>query len=223
MIEHLPNSVIPKIHFITEYPRSIEMYGLPILNSCIRFEAKHLYFKQLAVRTFNFKNPLLTLMKRHQLRYCLLNNSNSFSTSLSITARSSKSTERSRLSIPVQRLLISCKNDIDLIYEYKSIYYHQINVRIGAIIVHDLVHAEDVPVFCQIHHLLNIRERFIVIAELLNTVSFNEKLWAYEVEFTGSLVVVNIENSFNIHPHCFDMYDVEQSHYINVLTRLTKQ
>ncbi|CAF4009238.1 unnamed protein product, partial [Rotaria sp. Silwood1] len=69
MIEHLPDHVTPKVHFLIEYPRSIETHGLPILNSCIRFEAKHLYFKQIAIRTFNFKNSLLTLYKRHHLRY----------------------------------------------------------------------------------------------------------------------------------------------------------
>ena len=76
MIERLPGRVTPKVHFITEYPRSIEKHGLPSLNSCIRFEAKHLYFKQLANRTFNYKNPLLTMSKRHQLRNCLLCHSN---------------------------------------------------------------------------------------------------------------------------------------------------
>ncbi|CAF4055395.1 unnamed protein product [Rotaria magnacalcarata] len=33
MIEHLPDRVTPKVHFLTEYTRSIEMHGLPILNS----------------------------------------------------------------------------------------------------------------------------------------------------------------------------------------------
>lgn len=93
MIERLPNYVTPKVHFVTEYPRSIENHGLPILNSCIHFEAKHLYFKQLATRAFNFKNSLLTLSKRHQLRCCLLNKSDSFSYSSSITVGSSKSIE----------------------------------------------------------------------------------------------------------------------------------
>ncbi|CAF4200746.1 unnamed protein product [Rotaria sp. Silwood2] len=39
MIELLPDYATPKVHFITESPRSIEMDGLPILNSCIRFES----------------------------------------------------------------------------------------------------------------------------------------------------------------------------------------
>ncbi|CAF1556367.1 unnamed protein product [Rotaria magnacalcarata] len=223
MIEHLPARVTPKVHFLTEYTRSIEMHGLPILNSCMRFEAKHLYFKQIAIRTFNFKNPLLTLTKRHQLRYCMLNNSNSFCYSSSITVRSSKSIKWSKLSIPVRRLLINFINETDLIYECTSIYYHHMNVRTGSIVVHHLAHAEEIPIFCQIHHLLNIQEKTTTIAEMLNTISFDENLWSYEVEFSGTLVTIDIEHCFDIHPHCLDLYDVEHVHYINLLTRLTKQ
>ncbi|CAM2701852.1 unnamed protein product [Rotaria socialis] len=221
MIEHLPDRVTPKVHFLTEYTRSIEMHGLPILNSCMRFEAKHLYFKQIAIRTFNFKNPLLTLTKRHQLRYCMLNNSNSFCYSSSITVRSSKSIKWSKLSIPVRRLLINFINETDLIYECTSIYYHHMNVRTGSIVVHHLAHAEEIPIFCQIHRLLNIQEKTTIIAEMLNTISFDENLWSYEVEFSGTLVTIDIEHCFDIHPHCLDMYDVEHVHYINLLTRIS--
>ncbi|CAF4178390.1 unnamed protein product, partial [Rotaria sp. Silwood2] len=218
MIEHLPDHVTPKVHFLMEYTRSIEMHKLPVLNSCIRFEAKHLYFKQIAIRICNFKNPLLTLTKRHQLRYCMLNNSNSFCYSSSITVRSSKSIEWSKFSIPVRRLLINFINETDLVYECTSIDYHHMNVRTGSIVVHHLAHAEEIPVFCQIHHLLNFQEKITIIAEMLNTVSFDENLCSYEVAFTGTLVKIDIEHSFDIYPRCLDMYDVEQAHYINVLT-----
>ncbi|CAF2147379.1 unnamed protein product, partial [Rotaria magnacalcarata] len=121
MIELLPDYVTPKVHFITEYPRSIEKYGLPILNSCIRFEAKHLYFKQIANRTFNFKNPLLTLLKRHQLRRCLLSDSNRPTYSPSMIIRSSKSVDLFELAIPVQRLLNQYINQTDSVFEYEDI------------------------------------------------------------------------------------------------------
>ncbi|CAF2929519.1 unnamed protein product [Rotaria sp. Silwood2] len=48
------------------------MYGPSIRHWCMRFEAKHQIFKQLAVKSNNFKNILYTLSKRHQLRQCLL-------------------------------------------------------------------------------------------------------------------------------------------------------
>ncbi|CAF4580412.1 unnamed protein product [Rotaria socialis] len=121
MIELLPDYVTPKVHFITEYPRSIEKYGLPILNSCIRFEAKHLYFKQIVNRTFNFKNPLFTLLKRHQLRRCLLSDSNRSTYSPSMIIRSSKSVDLFELAIPVQLLLNQYINQTDSVFEYEDI------------------------------------------------------------------------------------------------------
>ncbi|CAF1358549.1 unnamed protein product [Adineta ricciae] len=105
MIELLPDYVTPKCHFITEYARSIEKHGLPILNSCIRFESKHQYFKQLANRSFNFRNPLLTLMKRPQFRHCMLNTAQLSAYSCLTMIRSSKTIDFSKLSIGVQRLL----------------------------------------------------------------------------------------------------------------------
>lgn len=223
MIERLPDYVTPKVHLITEYPRSVEKYGLPILNSCIRFEAKHLYFKQLANRTFNFKNPLLTLSKRHQLRQCLLSNSNFFSYSSSITATSSKPIEWSKFSIPVRRLLINYLKQTDLICECTSIYYKHVNIRPKAVIIHHLAHAEEVPVFYQVHHLLNIKEKWVIIAEKLHTLSFNEKFWSYEIQFSGILVKMDIEQCFDVLTDCLDTYTVEEANYINILTRLTTQ
>ena len=222
MIERLPGRVTPKVHFITEYPRSIEKHGFPLLNSCIRFEAKHLYFKQLANRTFNYKNPLLTMSKRHQLRNCLLCHSNSFFSS-SLNARSYKAITLMNLSTPVKRLLMNNIEHFDLIHESFSIYYHSIHIKPNAIIVRDLAHTEAIPIFCQIRHLLNIKEKWVAIAEELNTVSFNDKLWSYEVEFTGTLISIDINHCFDILPHCLDCYVVGQTHYINVLTRLTRR
>ena len=124
----------------------------PLMSCCVRFEAKHLYFKQLANRTFNFKNPLLTLSKRHQLRQCLLSSSNFFYSSF-ITAALSKPIEFSKFSIPVRRLLMNHSKQTDLIFESTSIYYHHINIRPKAVIIHHLAHAEEVPVFYQVHHI----------------------------------------------------------------------
>ncbi|CAF4200728.1 unnamed protein product [Rotaria sp. Silwood2] len=88
--------------------------------------------------------------------------------------------------------------------------------------IHHLIHAEEVPVFCEVHYILNIVGKWFVIAETLDTVAFNEKLWSYEVEFTGKLIKIDMEHCFNIYPHCLDMYVIEQTNYINVLTHRVK-
>ena len=221
MIELLPDCVIPKVHFITEYSGSIKMQGIPALNSCIQFESKHLYFKQITTRAFNYKNPLLTLSKRHQLRHCMLNVSHSSFYSSFITTRSSKSIEYLKLFFPIRRLLVNDVKEIDLVCECTSIEYHHINIRPRSILVHRLMHAEEIPAFCEVHCILSIVEKVFVIAEILDIISFNEELWSYQVEYIGKLIKIDIEHCFNIYPHCLDMYIVEQTNYINVLTRIT--
>ncbi len=63
-----PTSFTPKMHFLVHYARLILQFGL--LNSlwCMRFEAKHQYFKQIARKVKNFQNITSTLSKRHQIR-----------------------------------------------------------------------------------------------------------------------------------------------------------
>jgi hypothetical protein len=202
MVERLPNHVRPKVHFLTEYCR---------------------YFKQIATRSFNFKNPLLTMFKRHQLRECLLNKLESSRSSPSITVHSYKSVEIFKFALPIQRLLKKDVSDTDTICESSSIYYHDLNIKPKSVFVHDLVHTEEIPIFFQIHHLLKIKEKWFAIAEKLHTNSFNGKLFAYEVEYTGTLIKIDIKHCLDIFPHCVDIYAVEQTYYINILTRLTKR
>lgn len=223
MVERLPDDITPKLHFITEYCRSIEKHGLPVLNSCIRFESKHQYFKKIANCSLNFKNPLLTMSKRHQLRQCLLNKLESSRFSPSLTVYSSRPVALFKFSIPIQGFLKKYINETDLINESLSIYHHDHNIKQKSVFVYDLVHTEEIPVFCQIHHLLKINEKWFVVAEKLHTNTFNEKLWSYEVEYTGTLVKIDVEHYLKLFPHCLDIYILEELYYINMLTRLTKQ
>ena len=47
-------------------------YGPPVRYWCMRFEAKHAYFKSLALRIKNFKNIAKSLATRHQHKMCYL-------------------------------------------------------------------------------------------------------------------------------------------------------
>ncbi|XP_065654849.1 uncharacterized protein LOC136081463 [Hydra vulgaris] len=67
-----PKSFTPKIHFLVHYPRMISQFGPLRLLWCLRFEAKHQYFKQIAHRVKNFRNITKTLAERHQMAKCAL-------------------------------------------------------------------------------------------------------------------------------------------------------
>ncbi|XP_064479635.1 uncharacterized protein LOC135392901 [Ornithodoros turicata] len=62
--------IIPKIHFLIHYPRMMLALGPLRYYWCMRFEAKHQYFKALASRVKNFRNICKTLANRHQLMQC---------------------------------------------------------------------------------------------------------------------------------------------------------
>ncbi|CAF0906141.1 unnamed protein product [Didymodactylos carnosus] len=149
MVNRLPNNVIPKVHFVTEYPCLIAMNGPPTGYDCDRFEGKHLYFKQLAIRSFSFKNPPLTLAKRHQLRQCLLLSNKSF---YNITDETTweKTIQHSELSLQVQRLLN--ENGIaELTYiECKTISLDHVKIVQESAFVFKLVHEEEIPCFIYI-------------------------------------------------------------------------
>lgn len=65
-----PDSITPKLHFLVHYPRLIQDFGPPRAHWCMRFEAKHLYFKKVSQVVCNFKNICSSLANRNQLRQC---------------------------------------------------------------------------------------------------------------------------------------------------------
>lgn len=65
-IEVLGSHCIPKDHFATHYPTIIRLLGPLYYLWCMRYEAKHQFFKSLALKYGNFINIVKTLAKQHQ-------------------------------------------------------------------------------------------------------------------------------------------------------------
>ncbi|XP_064630378.1 uncharacterized protein LOC135489123 isoform X1 [Lineus longissimus] len=59
--------LLPKHHHMLHYPSAIEAIGPLIRFSCLRFEAKHNYFKQISHICCNYKNICKTMALRNQL------------------------------------------------------------------------------------------------------------------------------------------------------------
>lgn len=59
-------NIIPKQHYLVHIPSQILMFGPLISAWCMRFEAKHSFFKDISRKVKNFKNLPYTLAMRHQ-------------------------------------------------------------------------------------------------------------------------------------------------------------
>ncbi|CAF4255826.1 unnamed protein product, partial [Adineta steineri] len=181
MAHHLPDLIIPKIHFVTEYLRTINANGPATRFWCMRFEA-------------------LTLAKRHQLRQCLmLSNKNYYNICTEITLL--KTIQYSSLPIPVQRLLT--ENDINqnIFDECKTIYYKNVMMMRQSVFVERLVDVEEEPCFVFILYFLKIQNIWKAVVEHLQVIGFNETLWAYEIEFCKTLDLLDLDQLLHILPH----------------------
>ena len=214
--------MIAKIHFTTEYWRIIGANGPATHFWCMRYEAKYIYFKQLAIRSFNFKNPAFTLAKRHQLRQCLILSNKNYYNILPETT-SLKIVKHSQLSILVQRFLKENHINETIVEECRTIRYKNVLIMTQSVFVEKLLYEEEEPCFVYILHLLKIQNIWKAVVEHLQIVGFNEKFWSYDIEFCGTLDLLDLDRCLNVLPHGLDiyMYYVEDCAYINVLPRLT--
>ena len=64
------SNIIPKQHFLIHLPSFILKFGPLVRAWCMRFEAKHAYFKDQAKILKNFKNLPLSLSRRYQSSLC---------------------------------------------------------------------------------------------------------------------------------------------------------
>jgi len=61
----------PKLHYMVHLPAQIRQFGPLRQHWCMRFEAEHQYFKNLASRVKNFRNLLKTFSERKQKLKCV--------------------------------------------------------------------------------------------------------------------------------------------------------
>ncbi|XP_051558169.1 uncharacterized protein LOC127443496 [Myxocyprinus asiaticus] len=65
-------NIIPKQHYLLHLPSQIKALGPMVRHMCMRFESKHCFFKQWALKS-SFKNICKSLVKHNQLYECSQN------------------------------------------------------------------------------------------------------------------------------------------------------
>ena len=220
MLDKLPDSVTAKVHFITHYPELIKRNGPARNYWCQRFEGKHLYFKKLALRSMNFKNISFTLAKRHQLRFSLLLSSENFYNIVDKSI-SMKTLKPSELSIEIKTLLVQHQLDSREYIECQTLIHNHVKYVKNSVFVTALRHEEEIPEFILIRYILKLNDSCKLIVQHLETISFDQTMWSYEITYLEKFSIMNLDKCLNILPHGLDMYHVKDSSFVNVLTRLT--
>ena len=210
-------SITPKHHFMIHYPRLIAMFGPLRLLWCMRFEAKHQYFKSVVSALGNFVNVTSTMAKRHQMRQCWEYLSDDILSSEPCSLASTKTVPITSLPSELRatiatRLGIDILPD-DLITITKKLRFDHRTYTVEDCMLLSVVEEEDIPVYCKVKYILNFRDSWLLCGRLCFCQKFNRHLHAFSVNVDDSWAIVfpGEEVDYSMH----DFFSVDGCHYIS--------
>lgn len=171
--------LLPKHHIIVHYPRAIRSMG-PLLHIwCMRFEAKHGYFKDLVHKLKNFKNIPYTLALRHQMLMRTSWKNYSFTYDVihgptkifSINDYEYKDVIKQNLDIP---------QDVINVVETKYVTYNNFTYNLSFFICSKVENS--LPTFHEIIKIILIEDQTFFVTKLWRTDPFLNHLNAFPIE-----------------------------------------
>lgn len=181
-LKEVPNfKFIPKLHYLVHYPRLIQKYGPLIRLWCMRFEAKHQYFKKIANSSRNFRNISWTLAKRHQMLQCY-------------ERCGEKGFESDNFEKYNKLKYSSLPSSLKLfVMEYFSLFDPKVTNFASVLTVKSVTYKsnyifpirlteEDIPVFMKIHYIIQMSDKWHLLGRLLKCKAFDKHFYCYNVE-----------------------------------------
>lgn len=180
--------LLPKHHFLVHYPSCLARCGPPLMYWCMRFEAKHNFFKQVARVIHCFKNICRSLAKRSQLALA--------STVMTKTLFTSLTT----IGPAVATLICSLADSIsvalcddlhlsqaDSIYVVTWVKLGHYTLRPKCIILSST--CEGIPQYGVIHHIISVAGILYLVVERFITKYYDEHFHAYALEYSHKPVL----------------------------------
>ena len=193
-INLFPGKMTPKFHFLLHYPALVKKFGPLKYLGCMRFEAKHQYFKKPASVSKNFKNIAKTFANRHQLKQCWEFTSVDYLGD-NVLCSGEVSFVFSNLTQQQQDLIIHYYNlkqvsPSEVIWKCNVLTLGGNTYKIHDVVIVGFMYAEDVPLFFKIFQLLRFRETWLFLGKLLVCRAFNTHLHAYRVREEDDFTVL---------------------------------
>ncbi|CAN7985683.1 unnamed protein product, partial [Ixodes pacificus] len=189
-------SVPCKLHYLTHYPSCILKYG-PLVNLwAMRFESKHQYFKDVARKLHNFKNIAHTLAVRHQYLEMYLATQ---VTSEHIVTTGCRSILFEHLPEMLRLHIVEHGLARDNAVALNSVTIDGFAYSEGCALV-QTVTEDDHPQFVQVCELFCVNKKILVLAQVLETIEFNEHFHVYVVRVTTEWVVLGNLHDFQTEP-----------------------
>ncbi|CAF4414605.1 unnamed protein product [Rotaria socialis] len=222
MLIHFPDKIVPKFHFAREYERITHDYGPPSKQWCFRYEACHAYFKKITMRTNNFKNTPKMLATRHCLKQCFkfanLSRLKTFDYVVGI-----KKTRSTFFNMSMKKLLLDHFGPIDLeedLNQCNRLVHENIEYCRSAVYIINVKPFNEQPVFAQIIFIIKMDEKWWLLADILDTISYDEELFAWEIMSIDRYSILD-PCQLKYYYKGLDIYQVNNSSFVSFTTRIT--
>lgn len=222
MLIHFPSKMIPKIHFVCEYEQIIEDYGPSLRQWCFRYEACHAYFKKITTRSNNFKNIPKMLATRYRLKQ-RFKWSRSFHMKSSDFVVGIKKVRANVFNNQMKQILRTHFGNIDLdkdLVQSNKLFHQNIESCRSAVYVIDLTKNTEQPIFVQITFIVKMSEKWWLLVDLLETLSYDEHLFAWEVRSIDRFTILD-PSRLKYYYKGLDIYELNNSSFISFTARLT--
>jgi hypothetical protein len=212
--------LMPKHHFMVHYPSCIIESGPPVRYWCMRFGARHRFFKDLGRLSHGYKNICQTLANRFQLSLA----------SFLLNAGALKSHVQVGLckDVLVRSLgdevaeVICCAVHIglhDIIYLANWVTVGHYTFQKQTVVVTDIV--DGLPLFGIVHKILALANDVWFVLSCLKTMAFDEHFHSYVIEYYDQrkLLCVSLHNVKDHIPLQVCKVDYDGSYSLLVSTR----
>jgi hypothetical protein len=203
--EIAPQAFIPKIHFVTHYPRLLLTYG-PLRHLwAMRFEATHQYFKQLIRKTRSHVNVTSVLATRFQRKKCYEMAANMLMSS-ALTVSLQRFLETTKLPTLLQHEIANRATFDAQIMSVKSVTVNGNKCSVGSVILYDVIQGEeDVPAFLSVKYILQFNNSWSVCGTLCYAARFDFHMHGYCVEMTDDWVILDAAQAGD--RQCLSLYE----------------
>lgn len=187
--------MVNKHHHILHYPEIIRKFGPLVLYWCVRYEARHLFFKVIATISHNYKNVLKTLMEVFQLKVAA--DKQQDRRQLIMGKRGTKFDTVDNF--PHCQLFIDFGlNTSSSLYSVQHVMFHGVIYRPFLFAVTALQKPGVHPKFTQIHaiYVSENQENVYLVTRDWNTVRFEAKYCAFEVQEQDTAYTIRTPASF---------------------------
>lgn len=216
-IEYPKSNLTPKFHFLVHIPRQLRRFGPGRNQWVMRFEGKHLFFKNIKWKCF--KNIALSLSMRHQLWMCWRQ--------LGVTGKPSENFLYSgdvvtkmqpscvdQVDAEVHEYLVALNMHLSPLYSTTEFEIKGHRYKIGCVIVLDYI--DSLPTFGVVDQLFVTNQEKVFVVDQLDIESFDSHTLYYRITRSNTKICLKYTDLKFVWPlsmHTFNGYTVVLDKY----------